>query len=210
MNLWVYYNIPFSFKFPLKFCSRNSTICFQMKTNDAVSIPETLIWSISLIQFFIINGVSILVEFSFAFQTLGLCHCWWTLCSWWHMKTQYTVVSFWEHQDVRFKPIRTVIFKRLLHYSFWFQLLFVALCRHNTFQSFITLFGLWINDLDSISEMQTWSRLLMKSGPFKTLPMSSKNCDFVFLRVLGFLLSTFLLYTPHCHIILAKQTFCLW
>ena len=32
-------------------------------------------------------------------------------------------------------------------------------------------------------------------GPLKTLPMSSKSCDFVTFRVLKYLLSTFLLYT---------------
>ena len=43
---------------------------------------------------------------------------------------------------------------------------------------------------------------------FKTLPRSSKNCDCVTFRVLKYLLSTFLLYTPHCH--LSKQKCCLW
>ena len=35
----------------------------------------------------------------------------------------------------------------------------------------------------------------------KTLPRSSKSCDCVTIRVLKYLLSTFLLYTPHCHMI---------
>ena len=34
-----------------------------------------------------------------------------------------------------------------------------------------------------------------------TLPRSSKSCDCVTFRVLKYLLSTFLLYTPHCHMI---------
>ena len=38
-------------------------------------------------------------------------------------------------------------------------------------------------------------------GPLKTLPRSSKSCDCVTFRVLKYLLSTFLLYTPHCHMI---------
>ena len=46
-------------------------------------------------------------------------------------------------------------------------------------------------------------------GPLKTLPRSSKNCDCVTFGVLGYLLSTFLLYTPHCHMILSKQKCCL-
>ena len=47
-------------------------------------------------------------------------------------------------------------------------------------------------------------------GPLKTLPRSSKSCDYVTFRVLKYLLSTFLRYTPHCHMILSKQTCCLW
>ena len=45
--------------------------------------------------------------------------------------------------------------------------------------------------------------------PLKTLPRSSKSCDCVTFGVLRYLLSTFLLYTPHCHIILSKQKCCL-
>ena len=44
----------------------------------------------------------------------------------------------------------------------------------------------------------------------KTLPRSSKSCDGVTFRVLKYLFSTFLLYTPHCHMILSKQKRCLW
>ena len=44
----------------------------------------------------------------------------------------------------------------------------------------------------------------------KTLPRSSKSCDYVTFRVLMYLLSTFQLYTPHCHMILSKQKCCLW
>ena len=40
--------------------------------------------------------------------------------------------------------------------------------------------------------------------------MSAKSCDCVTFRVLKYLLSTFLLYTPHCHMILSKQKCCLW
>ena len=47
-------------------------------------------------------------------------------------------------------------------------------------------------------------------GPLKTLPRSSKSCDCVTFRVLKYLLSTFLLYTPHCPMILSKQKCCLW
>ena len=47
-------------------------------------------------------------------------------------------------------------------------------------------------------------------GPLKTLPRSSKSCDCVTFRVLKYLLSIFLLYTPHCHMILSKQKCCLW
>ena len=42
-------------------------------------------------------------------------------------------------------------------------------------------------------------------GPLKTLPRSSKSCDCVTFRVFQYLLSTFLLYTPHWHMILSKQ-----
>ena len=52
--------------------------------------------------------------------------------------------------------------------------------------------------------------MLIIFGPLKTLPMSSKSCDCVTFRVLKYLLSTFLLYTPHCHMILSKQKCCLW
>ena len=45
--------------------------------------------------------------------------------------------------------------------------------------------------------------------PLKTLPRSSKSCDFVTFGVLMYLLSTFLLYTPHCDMILSKQKCCL-
>ena len=38
------------------------------------------------------------------------------------------------------------------------------------------------------------------------LPRSSKSCDCVTFRVL----SNFLLYSPHCHMILSKQKCCLW
>ena len=44
----------------------------------------------------------------------------------------------------------------------------------------------------------------------KTIPMSSKSCDCVTLRVLKYLLSIFLLFTPHCNMILSKQKCCLW
>ena len=43
----------------------------------------------------------------------------------------------------------------------------------------------------------------------KTLPRSSKSCDCVTVGVRRYLLSTFLLYTPHCHMILSKQKCCL-
>ena len=46
-------------------------------------------------------------------------------------------------------------------------------------------------------------------GPLKTLPRSSKSCDCVTFEVLRYRLSTFLLYTPHCHMILSKQKCCL-
>ena len=46
-------------------------------------------------------------------------------------------------------------------------------------------------------------------GPLKTLPRSSKSCDYVTFGVLRYLLSTFLLYTHHCHMILSKQKCCL-
>ena len=46
-------------------------------------------------------------------------------------------------------------------------------------------------------------------GPLKTLPRSSKSCDCVTVRVLKYLLSIFLLYTPHCQMILSKQKCCL-
>ena len=46
--------------------------------------------------------------------------------------------------------------------------------------------------------------------PLKTLQRSSKSCDCVTFRILKYFLSTFLLYTPHCHMILSKQKCCLW
>ena len=51
--------------------------------------------------------------------------------------------------------------------------------------------------------------MLIIFGPLKTLPRSSKRCDNVTFGVLRYLLSTFLLYTPHCHMILSKQKRCL-
>ena len=41
-------------------------------------------------------------------------------------------------------------------------------------------------------------------GQLKALPRSSKSCDCKTFRVLKYL-STFLLYKPHCHMILSKQ-----
>ena len=48
-------------------------------------------------------------------------------------------------------------------------------------------------------------------GQLKALPRSSKSCDCVTFRVLNskYLFSIFLLYTPHCQIILSKQKCCL-
>ena len=46
-------------------------------------------------------------------------------------------------------------------------------------------------------------------GPLKTLPRSSKSCDCVTFGVLRYFLSTLVLYTPHCHMILSKQKCCL-
>ena len=43
----------------------------------------------------------------------------------------------------------------------------------------------------------------------KTRPRSSKSCDCLTFGVLRHLLSTFLLYTPHCHMILSRQKCCL-
>ena len=37
----------------------------------------------------------------------------------------------------------------------------------------------------------------------KTLPRLSKSCDYVTFRILKYFLSTFPLYTPHCHMILS-------
>ena len=47
-------------------------------------------------------------------------------------------------------------------------------------------------------------------GLLKTLQRSSKSCDCVTFRVVKYLLSTFLLYTPHYHMILSKQKCFLW
>ena len=43
----------------------------------------------------------------------------------------------------------------------------------------------------------------------KTIPRSSKSCDCVTIGVLMYILSIFLLYTPHYHMILSKQKCCL-
>ena len=45
--------------------------------------------------------------------------------------------------------------------------------------------------------------------PNKNLPRSSKSCDYITYMVLKYLLSTFPLYAPHCHMILSKQKCCL-
>ena len=42
-------------------------------------------------------------------------------------------------------------------------------------------------------------------GPLKRLSMSSKSCDCVTFRDIKYLLPTFPLYTPHCHMISSKQ-----
>ena len=44
-------------------------------------------------------------------------------------------------------------------------------------------------------------------GPLKTLPRSSKSCDCVTFKVLKYFLSTFLLYTPHCHMMVFHWCF---
>ena len=75
-----------------------------------------------------------------------------------------------------------------------------------------------LNLLLQLSKIMLWStvKLLLTIvmsiifGPLKTLPRSSKSYDCVTFRVLKYLLSTFLLYTPHCHMILSKQKCCLW
>ena len=64
-----------------------------------------------------------------------------------------------------------------------------------------------------LSKIMLWSTVKMLLaivmsiifGPSKTLPRSSKSCDCVNFRVLKYLLSIFLLYTPHCHMILSSQ-----
>ena len=69
-----------------------------------------------------------------------------------------------------------------------------------------------------LSKIMLWStvKLLLAIvmsiifGPLKSLPRSSKSCDCVTFRVLKYLLSTFLLYTPHCHMILSKTKCFLW
>ena len=45
-------------------------------------------------------------------------------------------------------------------------------------------------------------------SPLITLPRTSKSCDFGTFGVLRYLLSTFLLYTPHCLMVLTKQKCC--
>ena len=71
---------------------------------------------------------------------------------------------------------------------------------------------LW--QLSKIMLLSTVKRLLaivisIIFGLLKTPPRSSKSCDCVTFGVLRYLLSTFLLYTPHCHMILSKQKCCL-
>ena len=69
-----------------------------------------------------------------------------------------------------------------------------------------------------LSKIMLWStvKLLLAIvmsiifGPLKTHPRSLKSCDCVTFRVLKYLLLTFLLYTPHCHMIWSKQKCCLW
>ena len=69
-----------------------------------------------------------------------------------------------------------------------------------------------------LSKIMLWStvKLLLAIvtsimfGPLKTLQRSKKSWDCITFRVLKYLLSTFLLYTPHCHMILSKQKCCLW
>ena len=65
-----------------------------------------------------------------------------------------------------------------------------------------------------LSKIMLWStvKLLLAIifGPLKTLPRSSRSSNCVIFRVLTYLLSTSLLYTPHCHMILSNQKCCLW
>ena len=67
-----------------------------------------------------------------------------------------------------------------------------------------------------LSKIMLWVKLLLAIEmsiifcPLKTPLRSSKSCDCVTFRVLKYLLSTFLLYTPHYHMILSKQKCCLW
>ena len=82
----------------------------------------------------------------------------------------------------------------------------------------LTFFLSILHLLLQLSKIMLWSTvelllaivMLIIFCPLKTLPRSSKSCDCVTFRVLKYLLSIFLLYTPHCHMILSKQKYCLW
>ena len=62
-----------------------------------------------------------------------------------------------------------------------------------------------------LSKIMLWSTIheVNYFWSIKTFPRSSKSCDCVTFRVLNYLLSTFILYKPHCHMILSKQKCCL-
>ena len=97
-----------------------------------------------------------------------------------------------------------------------------ALINHVLYQIQVTallpFFLSILHLLLQLSKIMLWStvKLLLAIvlwiifGQYKTLPRSSKSCDCVTFRVLEYLLSTFLLYTPHCHMILSNQKYCLW
>ena len=79
---------------------------------------------------------------------------------------------------------------------------------------FLSIFHLLLH----LSKIMLWSTVYLLLaivmsiifGPLKTRPRSSKSFDCVTFRVLKYLLSIFLLYTPYCHMILSKQKCCLW
>ena len=91
---------------------------------------------------------------------------------------------------------------------------FISNSSHCSLQFYLSILHL----LFQLSKIMLWSTvklllaivMLIIFGPLKTLPRLSKSCDCVTFRVLKYLLSIVLLYTPHCHMILSKQKCYLW
>ena len=139
-----------------------------------------------------------------------------------YVPAQFTKDQLLVHHINTLTKIDVKIDKCELPTFYWLPKLHNVLINHVLYQIQITAllpFCLSILHLFlQLSKIMLWStvKLLLAIvmsiffGPLKTLPKSSKSCNCVTFRVFTYLLSIFLLYTHHCHMILSKQKCCLW